>query len=48
MALTDRVGMFYLQLTDGRHRLRPVKVHQAQADLSVFSRTEVSQRHDMH
>ena len=40
--------MFCLQLTDGRQRLRRVTVHRAQADLSVFSKTAVSQLHGMH
>lgn len=37
-----------LQLIDGRHRLAQVTTYSPQADLSVFSRTLVSDLHAVH
>lgn len=48
MMLTDRLEFFDLQLADGRHCLRPVTTHRAQADLSFLSQTAVSEFHDVH
>lgn len=48
MMLTDKLEFIYLQLADGRHRLRPVTTHRAQADLSFLSKSAVSELHDVH